>query len=113
MEQNMTGADYKTKEVAARIRELRLITGLSLEEMAQLSGYSPSRFLALYKTCYGISPKAELLQARLSMAKQMLSYSDLSITAIANACGFQSVYYFSKYFRKYTGTAPSQWGADS
>ena len=35
MEQNMTGADYKTKEVAARIRELRLITGLSVEEMAQ------------------------------------------------------------------------------
>ena len=35
MEQNMTGADYKTKQVAARIRELRLITGLSVEEMAQ------------------------------------------------------------------------------
>ena len=35
MEQNMTGADYKTREVAARIRELRLITGLSVEEMAQ------------------------------------------------------------------------------
>jgi len=33
--ESMTGADYKTKEVAARIRELRLITGLSLEEMAQ------------------------------------------------------------------------------
>ena len=35
MEHNMTGADYKTREVAARIRELRLITGLSVEEMAQ------------------------------------------------------------------------------
>ena len=34
MEKNMTGADYKTKEVAARIRELRLIHGLSEEEMA-------------------------------------------------------------------------------
>ncbi len=35
MEQKMTGADFKTREVAARIRELRLITGLSVEEMAQ------------------------------------------------------------------------------
>ncbi len=34
MEKNMTGADYKTREVAARIRELRLIHGLSEEEMA-------------------------------------------------------------------------------
>ena len=33
MEQNMTGADYKTKQVAARIRELRLITGLSIEDI--------------------------------------------------------------------------------
>jgi AraC-like DNA-binding protein len=83
----------------------------TLEEMARLSGYSPSRFIALYTACYGTSPKAELLQARLSMAKQMLAYSDLSITAIANACGFQSVYYFSKYFRKQTGLPPSQWKA--
>ncbi len=34
MEQNMTGMTYKIKEMAGRIRELRLITGLSEEEMA-------------------------------------------------------------------------------
>ena len=84
----------------------------TLEEMARISGYSPSRFTALYTACYGISPKAELLQARLSMAKQMLSYSDLSVTAISSACGFQSVYYFSKYFRKHTGVSPSQWNTE-
>ena len=40
MEQNMTGADYKTREVAARIRELRLIHGLSEEEMATRTALS-------------------------------------------------------------------------
>ena len=81
----------------------------TLEEMARLSGYSPSRFSALYAACFGTSPKAELLEARISMAKQMLCYSDLSVTVIAAACGFQSVYYFSRYFRKQTGLSPSQW----
>ena len=35
MDQNMTGMTYKMKEVAGRIRELRQITGLSVEEMAR------------------------------------------------------------------------------
>ena len=47
MEQNMTGADYKTREVAARIRELRLITGLSIEEMAQRTDLTVEE----YKAC--------------------------------------------------------------
>ena len=45
MEQNMTGADYKTKEVAARIRELRLITGLSVEEMAQRTDLTVEEYI--------------------------------------------------------------------
>ena len=44
MNQNMTGADYKTREVAARIRELRLITGLSVEEMAQRTDLTPEEY---------------------------------------------------------------------
>ena len=35
MSENMTGMAYKMKEVAGRIRELRQITGLSVEEMAK------------------------------------------------------------------------------
>ena len=46
MEQNMTGADYKTREVAARIRELRLITGLSVEEMAQRTDLTVEEYIA-------------------------------------------------------------------
>jgi len=34
MEQNLTGMTYKIKEMAGRIRELREITGLTVEEMA-------------------------------------------------------------------------------
>ena len=46
MEKNMTGADYKTKEVAARIRELRLIHGLSEQEMAERTGLSVAEYLS-------------------------------------------------------------------
>ena len=46
MEEKMTGTDYKIREVAARIRELREVTGLTAEEMAQRTGVSVEEYLA-------------------------------------------------------------------
>ena len=40
MEQSMTGMAYKIRETAARIRELREITGITIEEMAARTGLS-------------------------------------------------------------------------
>jgi len=44
MEQMMTGMDYKIREVADRIRELRLISGISVEEMAQRTNVSVEEY---------------------------------------------------------------------
>ena len=45
MEQNMTGMTYKLRETAARIRELREITGISAEEMAARTGLTLDEYL--------------------------------------------------------------------
>ena len=81
----------------------------SLEDMARLTGYSVSRFCALYTARFGCSPKTELLETRLAMARKMLAYSDLSVSSVAENCGFQSLYYFSKYFRQHTGLSPTKY----
>ncbi len=47
MEQNMTGMTYKIREMAQRIRELREITGLTVEEMASRTDMSVEE----YKQC--------------------------------------------------------------
>ncbi len=47
MEQNMKTMEYKIKEIALRIRELRLISGLSVEEMAERTGIT----VAEYEQC--------------------------------------------------------------
>ena len=46
MEQTMTGTHYKIKEIAGRIRELREITGLTVEEMAVRTGVSAAEYIA-------------------------------------------------------------------
>ena len=45
MEQIITGMDYKIREVAHRIRELREISGFTLEEMAQRTGVSIEEYM--------------------------------------------------------------------
>ena len=47
MEQMMTGMDYKIREVAGRIRELRQISGFSVEEMAQRTGITVEEYNSL------------------------------------------------------------------
>ncbi len=45
MEKTITGMDYKIQEVASRIRELRQISGFSVEEMAQRTDVSVEEYL--------------------------------------------------------------------
>ena len=45
MDNKMTGMDYKIREVAQRIRELREISGYTPEEMAQRTGISTEEYL--------------------------------------------------------------------
>ena len=81
----------------------------TLQEMAELSGYSVSHFSSLYVQRFGLSPKADLIQSRIQLARQLLYYSGLSITEISKQCGFQSIYYFSKYFKETVGMSPSEY----
>ena len=41
---NITAMEYKIKEIAGRIRELRQISGLSVEEMASRTGVTPEEY---------------------------------------------------------------------
>ena len=46
MENTMTGMDFKIREVAGRIRELREVNGFSVEEMAQRTGLTTEEYIA-------------------------------------------------------------------
>ena len=81
----------------------------SLAEMAQRSGYSVSRFSALYKDRFGISPKQDLLNVRIDKACKMLQYTAATVSEVSEACGFQSIYYFSKYFKLAKGVSPREY----
>lgn len=81
----------------------------TLSDMARLSGYSESRFSALYKETYGVSPISDLINKRIEEAELLIRYGNLSLAEIAERVGFNSLYYFSKYFKKKLGKSPSEY----
>ncbi len=83
----------------------------TLERMARHAGYSPSRFSSIYKATYGIAPIEDLIRTRIGHAEQLLRYSNMAISEIADAVGFASLYYFSRTFKKQIGTSPSEYRA--
>ena len=56
-----------------------------------------------------MTPRQYILDLRLRLARQLLSETRESIGAIAEQCGFSSVYHFSRAFHQSTGRTPSEY----
>jgi len=81
----------------------------TVEEMAGLVGLSTSRFHAVYKALFGISPMQDLIDARTEYAKnRLLLTPEASLSEIAEALGYNDQFHFIRQFRKETGMTPGQ-----
>ena len=77
-----------------------------IDDMAKMIGLSTSRFASLYKATFKISPTEDLIQTRIDQAKKMLSSSKVSVKKVSEACGFESVHYFHRAFKKRANLTP-------
>lgn len=84
----------------------RLGESWTVERMAAEMHLSPSRFFAVYKARFGISPVNDLIQARMDAAKSALISSDVSVAQLAERLGYANVTHFSRQFRQKTGVSP-------
>lgn len=67
----------------------------------------------LFAAHLNTTPKQYILDIRIRKAKQLLSDPTLSVTAIAEACGFSSLYHFCRSFKEKTGMTPTQYAVQS
>ena len=81
----------------------------SIEKIASGLGLSVSYFQHSYKAEFSVSCLDDIILARIERAKQLLSASNLRINEIAEQCGYQSNRHFSRQFRQYTGTSPTEY----
>ncbi len=81
---------------------------VTLADIADAASISRSEAGRCFKAYMGCSPVDALIQHRLQKAHGMLHDAALTLQEISHACGFHSVNYFSRQFRKHYGYAPSQ-----
>src|SRR5262249_54147203 len=92
---------------ARRIEAGALNDGGSLDELAGDMGLSARQLRRVVKQEFGVSP-IELAQTqRLLLAKQLLSESNLPITQVAFASGFESVRRFNALFQSHYRLTPT------
>jgi AraC family transcriptional regulator len=82
---------------------------LSLESLAQESGYSRVHFVRMFRAATGRSPHNYLLNLRIERARELLSNPALSLTDIALDCGFSSHSHMTRVFRQFLGVTPSEY----
>lgn len=62
----------------------------------------------IFKEQFGVSITNYLLQIRITHAKRLLRFTDLSIDKISHECGMNDANYFSRAFKKVEGITPGQ-----
>ncbi len=81
---------------------------ITAEELAGMYNCSASYLSRLFKNQIGVGPIEYLIHIRIHKAKQLLLKSEALIQEIASSVGYTDVYYFSRLFKKHTGSSPLQ-----
>lgn len=84
---------------------------ITLEDIAKAADISRSEAGRCFNAYMGCSPIDALIQYRLQLAHRLLNENAQTLQQISYACGFNSVNYFSRQFKKKYGYPPSQCGA--
>ena len=93
--------------------ERNLGTALSVSRLAQDCCLSTNHFIRRFHDCLHQTPGQYIQERRIRLAAQKLLFTDDTIEAIAEACGFGNRFYFSRLFTRHTGVSPAAYRKSS
>ena len=82
---------------------------LTVGDVAGYAGFSKSYFSAYFKKTLGFSVSAFILRCKLEEGKELLQYTDKSISTISEFLCFSSQSHFHTAFKKQFGITPSEY----
>lgn len=89
-------------EVETHVAETR-----PLAEYARTLGVTPNHLSDVVRDRTGHAPGAIIRRRKLLEAKRLLSHSDMSVSEVGYALGFDDPSYFGRFFRRYDGKTPA------
>ncbi|MEG1753960.1 MAG: helix-turn-helix domain-containing protein [Christensenella sp.] len=82
---------------------------ISLNELANLAGFSVSYLSKIFKEETQKSISAYINHVRIENAKKLLRTTDISLVELAYVVGFEEQSYFTKVFKKLEGVSPGKY----
>lgn len=82
---------------------------IHIRDIAHYVQVERSYLYRLFMSEFQKSPKQYLIQYRLRAATDMLTHSEMNVSEISYACGFNNPSAFCRFFREYTGFTPKQY----
>ncbi|MBO5480417.1 MAG: AraC family transcriptional regulator [Clostridia bacterium] len=82
---------------------------LTLEELSKHFGYSVGHLCRIFKMAQNDSIINFMLKERVKNAVVMMENTDYSLQRISDECGFDTIQYFSKIFKRYIGMTPREY----
>jgi len=97
--------------IVEMLRELsqRITEPTTLNELADWSGFSPQHLNRVFRQSLGLTPLQHLARLRIDKAAGLLREGRLTVQAIAEQCGFNDPYYFSRAFKQHVGQSPADY----
>ncbi|MDX1992409.1 MAG: AraC family transcriptional regulator [bacterium] len=92
---------------ARRFLDRHYTMPITIDQLSGEVGLSPYYFIRRFRSVYRQTPHQYLMQRRIARAKELLRTTDLSITEICAAVGFESLGSFSALFSKIAGLSPT------
>ena len=105
---NIPIVEMVEKMLSENIRE-----NLSISNIANKLNISVYYLMHVFKKRTGITINEYKMALRIAQAKKMLKNTTKSISEIADICGFESLQYFSRTFKKAEGVVPSKYREDN
>ena len=100
---------FDTNELSFKeLIQNNLYNDLNLEELAFMAGTSLSSFKRRFTSIYGTSPNKYFISKRLEKAQTLLQTTGMNIGQVAFDCGFSDEGYFTKTFKKFYNSTPSE-----
>ena len=94
---------------AAEIRAMltqNIYSKLTVAQIAEKFSISPTYLKQIYRAGYSSGIIADFNLMKSKRAAELLESTDLSVTEISEIMGFDNVYFFSNFFKRYMGESP-------
>ncbi len=85
------------------------ISPINLDDLARAANVSKSTLIQAFKTALHTTPIKYINSVRIAKAKELLLGSNYNISEISEMVGFQSLHYFSRYFKNHEQVSPVEY----